>query len=317
MNQVATQVIKFSITDAAIAELREKYADPKVPESPSEYDALKADLKDVATVRIAIDKERKEQTRKAIDHQKAVNTEGNRIIDELKGIEEPMKVAKAVVDDAEERKVREAEEVEEARLNKIQTLLELIQETGTVPFNTTLEYVKKQIAALELLDPAEGFDEFAKKAAEFKKIALDGLNDACQKLTAEAADAERRKAEQEELDRRRAELDEAEAKQKAEQKRLDDEQAAKEAEERRKEQARLDELEAEKRETEARIEADKEKARQKALAPDKEKLMVFSQELREIEYPQCTYQTAKNIVLHASRRIVAFAEGIEKDAEQL
>ena len=123
--------------------------------------------------------------------------------------------------------------------------------------------------------------------------------------------------QQEALDRRQAKLDEDEAKQKAAQEELDAKQREKEDIERKEEQDRLQKLEDEKREREAKIEKERHAAHLKEIAPDKEKLRVFAQELREIEYPICKDQAAMNIVQHASRRIVSFADGIEKDAEQL
>ena len=320
MNDVQTttqQVVKFSVTDAAIAELAQKYADPKVPEGPEEYSELKAGIKEVAKYRIATEKERKVQNAAALAHQRSVNSEGGRITDALKAIEDPMKACKAEVDDAETRKVAEAEEKEFKRLDEIRLRLQRIEQFGQVSINDTVEAVKKRLKLVEALDPNDRFDEFAKRAAEAKANAFESLTDAVKQLEERAAGEERQRIEQEEIDTRKAALDEQERKQKEEQDWLDKEKAKREADESSEKQERLQKLEDEKRQREKVEAAEAEAKRQKELAPDKEKLLAFALSLRNCLKPVCKSIEAQNIVNGAVSRLDDLAEYIERNAGEL
>ena len=310
-------VIKFSVTDAEIAKLAETYADPKVPQGKAEYDELKASIKVVATVRIAIEKECKVQKAAALKHQRDVNAEGGRIVDALKEIEGPMKLCKAEVDDAEERALAAREEKEAARLETIRTRLARIVEYGQVSLNDSLEAVKKRLLRVDELDPNDHFDEFAKKAADARQDALDSLSAAVTQLEERERVAKEQGARQAELNRQAAE-------QAAAQKVIDDEYArfakatqddldAKAAEER----DRLKKLEDEATERTAKADIEAEAERQKALAPDKEKLRVFAQSLREIEPPVMSSDEGKMAIDRIIEQLTVVVSEVESEADRL
>lgn len=317
VQKTTQQLVEFSITDAVINELAVRFENPKVPEGKEEYEQLKADIQEVARWRIATDKERKVQNAAALAHQRGVNAEGGRIIDELKAIEAPMRACKAEVDDAEAKRVADREEQERDRLDKIHARIERIVEFGKVSITDTLEDVKKRLVRVEELDTNDGFDEYAKNAAVAQRQSRLSLQCAIDQLEERAEAEERQRKYQEEMAERGAELDEQERKQKAEQARLDKEKDDREAEERRVEQARLKKLEDEERDRKEKAEAEAEAERQKELAPDKEKLQAFANSLRTCQKPVCKSVEAKSVVNRAISRLDSLADGIEHDAGEL
>jgi len=301
-----TGIVKFDITETAIVSLAEKYAEPTVPVTKDEYDALKLGIKEVATLRIAIDKERKEQNSAALAHQREVNKVGNGIIERLKAIEEPMKLCKAEVDDMKEREIREAEEAEEARLNGINTRIANIESYGVVSINDSLEDVKARLARVEELDVSTGFDEFAKKAADTRTESLANLKAGIETLTKQA-----------ELDRRMKDIEAREAKANAAQAEIDKAEREKKEKEQAAELKRLRELEDEQAERDMKAAAEAEAARQRDLAPDKEKLMVYAQGLREVIPPKLDSTDGEAVMGKVLEWVHTLITDIESEADRL
>lgn len=317
MTASETQVVKFDITEAAITELSEKYAEPKVPQNKDEYEVLKAGIKEVRDIRVAIDKERKAQNEAALAHQRAVNEMGNGIIERLKAIESPMKLCKQEVDEAEERRVREQEEKEAKRLEGIRARLDRIEEYGQVSINDTLEAVQKRLARVEELDPNDRFDEFAKTASNAKNVAHANLSAAIKLIE------ERERAEKEQ-EARQVELDKQADEQAAEGSRLAQEAIAlaeqlsvKKAAERETELKRLKSLEDAEAVRKAKEKVEAEEAHQKAMAPDKEKLRVLAQSLREIETPVMTSDEGMMAIDRVIEQITVLVSDIESEADRL
>lgn len=301
-----TQVVKFDITEAAIVALADKYADPKVPQGKEEYDELKAGIKEVRDLRVAVDKERKKQTAAALEHQRAVNTMGNGIIDRLKDIEEPMKAAKLEVDEAEERRVRELEEAEEKRLTGINGRIDKIELYGVVSINDSIEDVKQRLARVKELDPTQGFDEFAKTAAEYQAKALENLKSGLEKLEQQA-----------ELDKKAKELEELEAKLNADQAERDAEDRKKKEAEQQEELDRLRQLEDEQADRDRKAQAEADEKLRLEQAPDKEKLMVYAQLLRGVEPPNLDSIAGAAVLFTVGEWLETLCSDIESEADRL
>jgi len=315
---VAQPPIKFSLTDAALAELADKYKEPTVPTTPGEYDALKADIKVVRDVRIAVDGERRLQTAAALAHQRAVNAEGNRIIDALVAIEQPMKDCKATVDEAEERKVREAEEIERQRITTIEDRIRRIESLGQIGLNTTLEAIESRMTLIDNLDPGDGtFDEFAKRAADAKQHVRNDLITAKERLQQAAK-------EQAELDEKREALEAEQKKQKEESDRLAAEREAFDKEKREKEEAdadaervRVEQLEAAAIEEQTRKDKMADAERKKQLAPDRDKLNTLAGNIRGLAVIQFSSPIAQQIADDVYVKLDTLATETEMLAMQL
>jgi len=304
--ETGSQLVKFNITEAAIASLTERFANPVVPTDKAEYDILKARIKEVRDVRVAVDKERKAQTAAALEHQREVNKIGHGIINRLKDIEEPMKLCKAEVDEAAERKVREAEEAEEKRLQGINERLAKIVEYGTVSINDTVEDVEQRLARVKELDPTQGFDEFAKTAAEYQAKALLNLTQGADVLKAQANLAVRTK-----------EIEEREAKANADQAERDAEETKRKAEEQAEEQKRLRQLEDEQADRDMKAAAVDDERRRLEQAPDKEKLRVYAQGLREVQAPILESSVGIAAIAKVLEWIHTLISDIESEADRL
>ena len=321
-----TQIVKFDITEAALTSLAERFANPVVPDTKADYDILKARIKEVRDLRVAIDKERKKQGAAALDHQRAVNAMGNGIIERLKAIEGPMKLAKAEVDEAEERKVREQEEAEEKRLNGINLRIANIEAYGTVSITDTLHDVNARLARVKELDPSVGFDEFAKKAAEaqakptravgfdeFAKKAAEAQATALLNLT-QGADVLKAQAS---LAIRTKEIEKREAKANAAQAEADEKEAKRKADEQAAEQARLRKLEDEQRDRDVKAEAEELEKRRLEQAPDKEKLMVYAQALRDVELPVLESIAGEALMVAVRGWLKVMTSDIKSEADRL
>ena len=317
MTASETQIVEFSVTDAAINELAQKYENPKVPQNKNEYEVLKAGIKEVDTIRIAINKERMAQNSAALAHQREVNRVGNDIIEQLKDIASPMKLCIQEVNEAEERALAEKEQKEAARLETIKLRLARIESYGQVSLNDTLEDVKKRLARVEELDPNDRFDEFARKAAEVKEASFLSLHAAIGQIEETLRVAQAQTDQQVELDRQVEELAERERKAKEEQDRLDKEKKDREEAEREIELKRLKSLEDAEAVRKAKEKTEAEEAHQKALAPDKEKLRVFAQSVRELPMPECSSDEGKMAIDRVIEQITTLVFEIESEADRL
>ena len=298
-------VVKFSKSEAGIALLADQYKNPVIPADKEGYDALKEDIKVVAKIRTSIDKERKIQTAEALAHQRAVNAEGNKLIDQCKAIEAPMRKIITDIDEAEEKRVADLELAEAERLEKIKGRIERVEEFGMVSISDTLEKVERRLKMVTDFDPTEGFDEFAGKAGEAKQTALKALTEAAEMLKARAKSDELAAAGQKAID-------EKEAAQKV----IDDEQRKKEVDERAEEQRRLRELEQLDRDRVEKEREEKDKARKLKSAPDREKLKVFAQLIREIEMPDLESDPT-NTCYRVSHQLHTISTEIDQDAQKI
>lgn len=317
LTSTGNPVIKFSITDAGITELAERYKNPVVPTDKKEYEAIKVSIREVSKVRIAVEKEGKEQKRLALEHQRNVNSEMNRVVDLLKAIENPLKLCKAEVDEAEEKRVRDLEEAEAKRLETINARLANIEEYGKVSLNDTLDAVKKRLVRVNELDPNDRFDEFAKKAAEAKQASRESLTAAIEQITQREDAAKAIEAQQATLDKQAED-------QAAAQKIIDDQnariakaQADKDDAERAAEQKRLQKLEDDEAERKAQEAAEAEAAHQRAIAPDREKLMVFAQSFRDIGPPVMSSDEGKMAIDRVIDQLTVIVSEIESEADRL
>ena len=311
-------LVQFNVTDAAIATLAEKYKNPTVPTSPGEYEQLKGDIKVVRDLRVEVDTSRKQQNGAALAHQRAVNKEGHRIIDALKAIEAPMKLCKAEVDDAEELKVKEAEEFERARIFGIEDRVGYIVNLGVIPFGIDMQGLINRVSEIDGIDPGDGsWDEFAKRAADAKQNSLNLLRLARDDLKAKEAEQKTLDAARKVLEAEKKIQDAEKAALAAERKKLDDEKrerAAKDEEVRNAELEELKKKELEELHRRAELEA---RERAKLVAPDKDKLLAVASQLQQIVFHQCGDPAAQGLMDRYQGDIEKLALAIEMEAAQL
>src|SRR5579872_4239880 len=111
---LATALKKFTVTDVAIANMRDKYMPLKVSgaDDRAGYLAVKEARLTVKSQRVIIEKARKELTADALSFQKAVNAEATRIKDALTPIETHLAEQEEFYEAEKERIKREKENAE-------------------------------------------------------------------------------------------------------------------------------------------------------------------------------------------------------------
>jgi len=243
-------IVTYSRTEAAIAELRKKYAGATYDLTTVAGDkAARAGRLELVTLRANLEKKRKELKAPALEFGKKIDSEAVRLTAEIVKLEEP--IDKQIKADEQRRDdERRAKEAAEAARRKVHTDA-IAKITGYVEQAADLsaERIGKGIAYLQGLD-LSGFEEFVDEAAATRTRTIAALEVLRSKAVAreeEAARLEAQRIEQarvaaelaeqkRQLEAKQAELDaqrqeqERIAREQAEAKRLADEQAARDAE---------------------------------------------------------------------------------------
>ena len=107
---IDSQLKKYNVTDTAIADIRQRYGELAVhgPDDKAGYDAVKAAIADVRSIRTGIEKKRKELKDLALRYGRAVDDEAKRLTSEVSQIEERLKGEKERTDKEIEDKKNEA-----------------------------------------------------------------------------------------------------------------------------------------------------------------------------------------------------------------
>lgn len=208
---VSTPLVRYNVTDAEIAALRDRYTGLTADTSQG-YEAVRIAIGECRDLRVAVEKRRVELKADALAWGRAVDVEAKRITGLLVAIEDPLKAQKDAVDAEKERRRQEAieakrreleaqlrveREAEEARLRAEREAeeLRLAQERRRLEAERlALEEARRKAAAEEATRREE---ERRQRAAE--EAQLRGER--------EAIEAERRLVQQE---RERAEREEYE-----------------------------------------------------------------------------------------------------------
>lgn len=274
------QVIKYNITDAAIAKLQKKYG--TVPDASTKigYVEIKEAIAELRPLRVSIEKRRKELKQDSIAWGRAVDAEAKRITTLLLCVEEPLKKAKQEEDQKKEReRVAEVERVKaiQRRISEIEQGAEGLLGADSKAIMTR----SKQVSAHKIT----GYDEFSEEAEEVKQATLAKLDAAWkERLSFEAAKKE-------------AAMKEAELEKQAAQQRARQEELERQEQEQRRQQEEIDnakrrEVEIERERLEAiRVEAEAKKAKEiaekRALEqlPDIDKVTAYLKTLIDIGVP--------------------------------
>lgn len=312
------QLVKFEITDGAIQEMKEKYLPLTIAgiDDRNGFNIVHNARMIVKGKRILVEKKRKELNESAKTYISSVNKEAQRITDLLSPIEDHLEGEETRIEQARETLKREAEERENQRIQ------DRINKVAAYGYAVDYSEIKgmTDIAFADLLEQAriEHEKDLAAKA-EAKRLAdeeAEKLKEERAKLNVIRAEQERiakwqlyeaniLKAEQVRIQK------EQEAREKAiktEQDKIDAEKKAIELQKQKEEQARLKLIEDQKREAEQKIEnerlAKEAIEREKALAPDREKIQDFVIMLKGLKYPTVKEDEAKKIVTGSKIRIV-------------
>lgn len=288
----STHVVEYSVSDAAIEKLRERYSGLTIANT-ADYERVRVGIGEIRDIRVQVEKTRVELKADALAYGRKVDAEAKRITAMLLEIEEPLKLEKQKVDDEKARVKREKEEAERRRIEEELRIKREAEEAEAARIK----------AEQEAADRAERERIAAEQKAEADRLAKERAA-----LEAERAKAEeeRRKAqaiidEQNRLERERIEAEQAKLREERE--RLQREQFEREAKERAEREAR-EKLEREAAEKKAREEAEaEERERLAALAPDREKLTAFAETIATLAPPVVKSSEAMHYLEHACDHI--------------
>ena len=336
------EIVKYSVTDAAIADLRVKYAGLKITDAPS-YETVRIAIADLRGKRTGVEDARLEFGRKVLAVKKQADDRAKEIIASLIEIETPLKTEKDRVDDEKARVKAEKERVEKARVDAIRARIESIRTTGIATPDVAAEALRDRFLNLFEIDIDDSFQKFKVEAQAAKDSSIALLKEAIAKREAWEKEEADRKVEAERLEKIRkdqeAERKALDAARKAdeekarlereylesERKKIEAEKAAIEAEKKAEADAKAKaEREAkeaeEKKEREAREAKEKAEAEQKKksyLEQDKEKLFAFAHDLGEVQAPVLNTEASNVILSDASKAIRGVIAMIRKEADKL
>ena len=124
---MTTDIKEYTATEAALAELEQKYKDIPDCRDKENYERVRKGIAEVRGYRTSLEKMRKELGTEARAHLNKINSEAKRITARLLAIEEPMKAAKRAVDEEKERIKREKAAAEAKRVADIQARIDAMR----------------------------------------------------------------------------------------------------------------------------------------------------------------------------------------------
>jgi len=264
--------IAYGVTDAALAELRERWHLEAI-ENREDYNLAKAGIKECRELRGKVEAKRKELKADALEFGKMVDAEAKRITEALLEVESPLKELKTGEDQRKKAEKEARERAERERVEHIRNNIAAIRNAPAEAVGCTSEEIMGLLAVAEETEIGpEKFEEFAEEAQEARAAAVEQL--------------ERILAEKREQEEQAAELERLKAEREAEQAALDAERRKLEAER----QAQEAELAAKRAEDEAKaaaerekIEAEKAKIREAEEARERERIRAEERERAERE----------------------------------
>lgn len=185
------QVAVFTQTDAALAELRERYNPDTLPDpNTSEgYEFVRAGAKELTSYRTKLDKERQRIKAPYLEAGRIIDAEAKRITGELRQLEEPIKAAKKEVDDREKRE-------KEARLARLAEKVNAIRDYPSRARGQSSCDIAELIEECDGIDTQNDFYEATNEAVKAQREALDTLGEMyADRLQFEQAENARMEAE--------------------------------------------------------------------------------------------------------------------------
>lgn len=288
---MTTAISEYSPTVAALADLRQRYAQVVFDVTTTKgMDLAKKGRAEIRGYRVALETKRKEIKAPALERCRLIDDEAKRITAELVALEDPIDDLIKSEEQRKERERIEKEQIERERIDAIQSRIADFAASVTALVGKPAATIGEAIEVAEQFVIDDSFYEFKAQAEAAKTAALDRLSELHAAAIEQEIEQARIKAEREELARLRAEQEkrdrEAKAQAEAEQRQRDEEAK----------QARA-KIEAEEREARARIAEQQRKADEERAEADR-----IARERREAEEKQARQrQAAEDARLKAER----------------
>jgi len=277
--EMKTNVVKYSITDAAIAEMKQEYSGMAIANT-KDYRAVQKAISTITAKRTEVEKTRKEFKAGALEYGKKIDTEAKRVTALLREVEDPLKELKAEVDNRKAAEQAEKERIEQDRVDCIQAKIKMINNYREDLNSLSIDELKTCLVELIPLDVPEGeYQEFTEEARQAMEKTLNAISDRMtEKTEHEKAQEALRKAQAKE---RIAQEAQAKAEQKladqeaAIQREKDEEALRIRLEAEAKEKAECEQKEKADREAAEKVRLEKAEEERKTSLPDREKLKLW------------------------------------------
>lgn len=222
--------IEYGVTEAALAELTERYKDPDASTDEG-YARCKDGCKEMTSLRTAVETRRKDLKAPALNWGAKVDKIAKALVLSIKLIESPVRDEKERVDEIKQAEARKIAQAEQARVEGIKTNIEKIVATAREqnPNDKASDYQQHITWLKELALTDEVFGEFVEEAGTARDAALFKLTQRHEQAI-EREEADRKRADEwAEIDQQKKELEAAQEKHREAEEAL--EKKAREAEE--------------------------------------------------------------------------------------
>jgi uncharacterized protein YoxC len=341
-------LIEYSVTDAVLAELTEKYAG--ITEiTDDNYELVKIGVQKMTKLRTGIETHRNELLKDARQFTDDVNAEAKRVTALVAAIESPVKLLKTDHDSKVKAQKEREKAKEKRRTDGINEKIDHIEQVGRDLDGLSAKALSDLKGVMENLIPEEAdYQEFHAVALERHESTLARLTVAHLKAVARELEAQKLKEDQDRLAKEKSDaaaaqkvIDDANT---AAQKKLDDDRAEFEAEKKARddadalaasdEQAETDRLAQVERDAAIAEEAasdalaakeledsqaEEAEAERRELAPDREKLAVYAALIESVseEAPTLGHAKAQKLLARAVSDLQAIARNLAEQVPKL
>ena len=259
-----SQLTEYNPTEAALGELRHRYADVVFDLTTTKGDKeARAARKELVTLRTSLEAKRKELKAPALERAKLIDTEAKRIEAAILELEGPIDAQIKADEARRERERQEKAEREAQRVAGLQAGVDAIRGIPVQCVGADSETLRNTIKGLEGASYGDEFEEFLPLAQRAQADALESLRTMLAKAEAAEAEAQRLAEERAELERQRIAAEEVRQAAEAAAAEVRRQQEAEAAAARAK-------IEAEQREARERIERQEREAREAREKADAE-----------------------------------------------
>lgn len=265
---MSTEIAEYSPTAAALAELRQKYAqavfDTSTTAGMAKAVAARRELREV---RVNLEKPRKELKAPALERSRLIDAEAKTLTVQIEEMEKPIDDQIRVEEQRKAEEKAERERVERERIAELQLKVGEIRAIAVRCSGKPSAFIHDYMDKLEGFEPGEEFGEMQAEAHAAKAETLATLKDMHAAALAQEAEAERLRAERQALEAQRKAQEEQAAKDRAELTKLRAEAAARQAAAKAKMERQIEE----ERQRVAAERAEQERARLAELAIQQER----------------------------------------------
>lgn len=320
---MTTTVAEYSPTEAALADLRQRYKDVVFEVATTKgMEIARKGRAEIRGYRTALEAKRVEIKAPALERCRLIDAEAKRITAELLALEEPIDALIKAEEQRKERERAEKERIEQERIKKIQDAIAgFASWVASCASNRAAAWIAREIERLEACVIDEKYGEFVEQAEAAKADALAKIQALHAAAVEQEAEQARIKAEREELARLRAEQEKREREERArietERKQRDEEERQRRAKIEAEERAARERIEAQEREARAKREEEDRIAREKREAEEREARKRQAEEDARLKAERDRIEAERREVEARERKAREEAEAKEREERRL